>query len=407
MTDLLFSENDLFTVIKNQERSMASEIDGLPESRLLNTPVDDLCDYFTEKYSIDAPVINEAGIQADYGDAKVDVSHRFGYAVSDRSRPAYVTGTRLTFYVPFNGDPNLFKYRPSSFNYNPPKAKIRDGEMWMVYDRTVSEADGVEAEFKRDLEDLKRYLDWIKQDVTPFNAAVRDKVKRGIEAKRQKLLNDRGLAEKTGFPLRRREGAPQTYAAPQVKRKITPRLPPTSTAVFMPEPTLEMDEYEHILSVVANMVLVMERSPHAFKDMKEEDLRQHFLVQLNGQYEGQATGETFNFQGKTDILIRADGKNIFIAECKFWEGPKSLAGAIEQLLGYASWRDTKTALLIFNRGGNFSSVLAKIPDVVKTHPSFKRELSYKLETGFRYAMSHRDDPNRELYLTILVFEIPA
>ena len=27
--------------------------------------------------------------------------------------------------------------------------------------------------------------------------------------------------------------------------------------------------------------------------MKEEDLRQHFLVQLNGQYDGEATGETF------------------------------------------------------------------------------------------------------------------
>jgi hypothetical protein len=58
--------------------------------------------------------------------------------------------------------------------------------------------------------------------------------------------------------------------------------------------------------------------------MKEEDLRQHFLVQLNGQYEGRATGETFNFEGKTDILIRAERKNIFIAECKFWDGPDSL-----------------------------------------------------------------------------------
>jgi hypothetical protein len=28
----------------------------------------------------------------------------------------------------------------------------------------------------------------------------------------------------------------------------------------------------------------------------------HFLVQLNGQYEGQATGETFNFEGKTDMI---------------------------------------------------------------------------------------------------------
>ena len=101
---------------------------------------------------------------------------------------------------------------------------------------------------------------------------------------------------------------PNTYIAPQVKRVITPKLPPTSKAPYKPEPALDTKDYEHILSVVSNMVMVMERSPKAFRDMNEEDLRQHFLVQLNGHYEGQATGETFNFEGKTDILIRADGK---------------------------------------------------------------------------------------------------
>lgn len=85
------------------------------------------------------------------------------------------------------------------------------------------------------------------------------------------------------------------------------------------------------------MVAVMERSPKAFSGMSEEDLRQHFLVQLNGHYEGQATGETFNFDGKTDILVRVDRKNIFIAECKFWRGPESFSQALDQLLGYATW----------------------------------------------------------------------
>lgn len=141
--------------------------------------------------------------------------------------------------------------------------------------------------------------------------------------------------------------------------------------------------------------------------MKEEDLRQHFLVQLNGQYEGQATGETFNLSGKTDILIRAEDKNIFIAECKFWEGPESLVKAIDQLLGYSSWRDTRTALLIFNRDRQLSTVLAKIPEVVKQHPNFRRKVEYKSETGFRFVLHHRDDVARELILTILVFEVPA
>ena len=167
------------------------------------------------------------------------------------------------------------------------------------------------------------------------------------------------MASELGFPLRKRENAPTTYAVPMTLQKVIPQMPPASTAPFKPEPTLEMSEYDNILSIISNMVSVIERSPSTFTEIKEEDLRQHFLVQLNGQYSGQATGETFNAHGRTDILIRVDGKNIFIAECKFWRGGEYLVEAINQLLGYTSWRDTKTAILIFNRNKNLSAVLAR------------------------------------------------
>ena len=101
---------------------------------------------------------------------------------------------------------------------------------------------------------------------------------------------------------------------------------------FEPEPALSNEDYQEILRIMKNMVQVMELSPHAFSDMGEEDLRSHFLVQLNGAFQGQATGETFNFQGKTDILIRVDGKNIFIGECKFWKGEKAFLATLDQLL---------------------------------------------------------------------------
>ena len=142
-------------------------------------------------------------------------------------------------------------------------------------------------------------------------------------------------------------------------------------------------------------------------DLKEEDLRQHFLVQLNGAYEGEATGETFNYEGKTDILIRHKGKNVFIAECKFWKGSKGLTDTIDQLLGYTSWRDTKTAIIVFSRGKNFTEVLEKIPDAVESHPCFKKEIERSDETNFRYTFQHRDDPERELILTVMVFNIPG
>lgn len=150
----------------------------------------------------------------------------------------------------------------------------------------------------------------------------------------------------------------------------------------------------------------MERSPHAFSGMGEEDLRTHFLVQLNGLYEGNATGETFNFEGKTDILIRVEGKNIFIGECKFWKGPNALHKTIDQLLDYLSWRDTKVSLLIFNRNKEFTKVLEQIPGIIKSHPNYKRGYRQNNETDFRFILKSNQDENRELIASLLLFDIP-
>ena len=389
-----------------QEQAISKEVDALDENQILNSSHSDLCQYFVEKYTVDPVRIDEEGIQVDYGDAQVDVSQRFEYAVFDRSRPAIVTGTRIAVFVPYEGDKQLFDCQPSTFTHNPPRAIVRGREVAFVYDRTVSDAANVRGEFDRELTTLKNYLGWIERDVTPFNDSIEDKASQLISGRREKLLHDRGIVASLGFPLRRSD-VPTTYSTPEVRRRLKPQLPSASSDPYQPEPALDIGEYEHILSVVSSMVLVMEQSPQAFRGMDEENLRQHFLVQLNGHYEGQATGETFNYEGKTDILIRDRGKNVFIGECKFWTGPSGMSKAINQLLNYTSWRDTKTALLIFNRDRKMSTVLEKIPGVVKSHSNFKKELPYDSETGFRYILGHRDDPNREVTLTVLAFDVPG
>ena len=227
-----------------------------------------------------------------------------------------------------------------------------------------------------------------------------------IEQRRKKLLADQNLVASLGFPLKQRNNSQKTYTTPEVRRKITPIPPQGSSTPYKPETVLAEADYEHILEVIENMAQVMERSPSAFSTMDEESLRSHFLVQLNGHYEGQATGETFNYEGKTDILIRSEGKNIFIAECKYWDGPQKLTEAIDQILGYSSWRDTKVSVIVFNRNKGFTKVLEAIKSTTKAHPNCKCELDDRSETSFRFIFSHRDDTNRELTLTIMAFDIP-
>lgn len=154
------------------------------------------------------------------------------------------------------------------------------------------------------------------------------------------------------------------------------------------------------------MVGVMEQSPGAFQEIDEESLRTHFLVQLNGHFSGDATGETFNYEGKSDILIKVDGKNIFVGECKFWTGEKGYLETLDQVLSYLSWRDTKTAVLVFNRNKDFSGVLAKIEEATPGHPNFKKMTRKRSESSWTYLFGHKDDANREITITVQAYNVP-
>jgi len=155
------------------------------------------------------------------------------------------------------------------------------------------------------------------------------------------------------------------------------------------------------------MGAILHCSPSSFVSMKEEDLRQHFLLQLNGHYEGRATGETFNSYGKTDIIIKEGNKNLFIAECKFWTGPEKYLQTIDQILNYTTWRDTKTAIFVFNKNKNMTSVISNIDEVTCRHFNFKRKIEWHHESGFRYIFHQNSDKNKELYLTVLIFDVPT
>jgi hypothetical protein len=405
--DYLFLKHDMFALKDHQQKQMLAELDRIPGNQLLNSNADDLVVSYADKYSLTAPTLREDEIYTDEPmDVRVDVSQDRDRYIRDRGRPFYVSGTRIRIMVPFDGDAEMFRVKPSSSYLNALRGSVSEGEL--VYSQQSTQLDGgrVRAEFDRWLGEIRQYLEWQRADLRGFNEGLAATARQFIDQRRVKLLADQGIGKSLGFPLKKREGAPPTYRAPEVKRKIVPKMPAASSTKYVPEPELDTTEYDHILSVISSMVHVMERSPKAFHTLDEEGIRSHFIVQLNGHYEGQATGETFNYQGKTDILIRSGDRNVFVAECKLWSGPAKLTGTIDQLLGYLTWRDSKTAILLFNRNKDFSKVLAAIPDTVKAHPKFRKELTARGPSEFRYVFRHKDDDAKDLHLAVLAFDIP-
>ena len=220
-------------------------------------------------------------------------------------------------------------------------------------------------------------------------------------------MADNEMIRSFNYPIKKYEGSEATYPVPLTRKAMAFEKTAPKESSYKPEPSLKLEDYDEIIKIILNMALVIERNPKAFSRLDEEDIRTFILMFLNGIYEGNATGETFNFEGKTDILIRMNGRNIFIAECKFWTGPNGLTDTIDQLLRYVSWRDTKTAIILFNKNKDLSLVIKKIPGVVTSHPNYRRTFSGFDETTFRYAIHQKDDNDREIILTILIFDMPV
>jgi hypothetical protein len=405
--EYLFRKSPIYSVIQNQTAAVKKEVQSIPANTLLNASEHDLVRALIEKLRLDVPIIDEADIYiARSEETGVDVSSDPMRMIFDRSQPFYIPGTETVIAVPFRGDVGFFQMQPQTYSLNLPHVEIGRGELLLRYVRTDQNAEAVKLEYQRAVHSIKEHLKSLSESAGQFNGQLEGLVTKEVKTRKERLLKDAGMIAAIGLPMKKRAGVPVTYSVPVTRR--APRIEEIKVSgTFKPEPTLAQEDYEEILRIMSNMVQVMELSPHAFLEMDEESLRTHFLVQLNGAFSGQATGETFNFQGKTDILIRVDGKNIFIAECKFWKGEKAFLATIDQLLSYLSWRDTKTAVIVFNRNADFSAVLAKIVTTAPAHPNFKRDLGRSGETTFRYIFAQPNDVNREIALTVLAFDVPT
>lgn len=413
-SDLLFyREGDLYKFLEQQKALLKSEIESLEPNYILNVSEEDLCQYLISKYSIDTPELVEDQIHINNQDeVDIDIRGHWNRIVLDRNHPVYEKGTRVTIAVPFKGNNKLLEYSPSRYSaYSPPpRGVVKGQEIHLVYQTLKHDTETIKREHENDLKRIKNYIDAIRDEAGIYNDELRSLVRQIVPQRKKKVLDDRRLVSSLGIPFKNREDIPETYSIPITRKKIRIERPTATTELFEPEPALSQEIYEDILWIIHNMTLVMERSPDTFSKLSEEEIRDLFLMHLNGHYEGQATGETFNYHGKTDILIRVEGKNIFIAECKIWRGEKGFLETIHQLLGYTSWRDTKTAILIFNKNQDFSSVLAKIGSVAKTHTCYKRENYLKNsklanETTFSYIFHQPTDKNREMIVTVMAFNV--
>lgn len=311
-------------------------------------------------------------------------------------------GQRVEISVPIEGDPAFLEYRGHYSPTEPLPTRLVDGNriVFPIDDFTLSQET-----LLRTLDRTKAYCEQFLNaslgDAAKSNEQLRVDLRERVQIRRQKLLMNRALTDALPFPVRRVDDVDNSF--PITARRKTVALPHrTSDRRYQAEPRLEEQHYEEIVRMILGWAATMERTPISHVWLGELVLRDILLGQLNSRWEGQAAGELFNGEGRTDILVRHGDRNVFIAECKIWSGQAAVEDALHQLLRYLVWRDTKAALLMFITIQNATQVLKDLHAAVEAHPQWVRTVEAPDPEHRRdYVFHANDDEQRAIKLAVL------
>ncbi|MCP9470415.1 MAG: hypothetical protein NNA31_10505 [Nitrospira sp.] len=412
--NLLFYEHDLDRILCAHLAGIGAKVDAIPQDQFMNARPEDVVAHLVSQMTVNPLVLYEDRAEMEQKETKIDVAAWRDRKPFGDPGPIYVAGVAITVTIPFTGDGQLWTCRPNQRQTVFPRGRVspaRGDGVGQLYIDMAQPADEPPDRFKSRLDDelksIRFYIDAQRKQIEQFNAGLPAAIRPAVDARRARIQKHQGLKDVLGIPLKRREGAP--FVEPiKLTRKLVRPLPPPPKSGYQPEPGIADEDYAHILSVIRHEGRTFETTPKTYAVHDEEELRDILLAHLNGHYQGDASAETFRRGGKTDIRIEDNNRAAFVAECKVWKGPKELSQAIDQLLGYLTWRDCKAALVIFNKhNAKFSAIVEGVPSIFKSHEKFRGLLLSGSGGEWQFRMSSREDEGRDVRVHVFVFNLYA
>jgi hypothetical protein len=401
-----FHEIPVDQAFKKSSDRFRTAVDALPDSVLATSSEDELAEELACAHALPVPHLAFDEIRVDSGTRMVPGS-AFPMRFGADDHKSYERETYI-FSIPYRGDPGFLRC------YDSTRRISGDHKFWLERDELSFEIfefsptpESIARARDAQLEFLREFLPAVVSAVESYNAGRSSVARRLIRERKEKLREKGDFLAKLGTPVTARAAPPPTLAvAPPVTRR---QLDVPSPAVVgrAPDPTLDDRLYDEILATLSKQARAMEQNPSPLAKLGEEDIRDLLLTGLGIGFNGTVTGETFNKSGKTDILLRHEQQNIFVAECKVWKGEGAYLKAITQLLGYLTWRDSKTAILVFVRNRDLLKVATSIATATPTHAEFDAQTGPASNGVSRFKFRIPGTDGATARLAVLLFHLPA
>jgi hypothetical protein len=289
MARQLFAGTPLSVLFDNTNNNIEEAINKLTDAQVLAASLDALTQQIADSYSVQVPVLDLTKVDRTYEDATVPERRVPNPNFADIQ--IGVPGRVHTLHVPYTGQQHMFYYMPPV----PPRLAVfgatTETEVMVYAAGAWFTAESITQKFQQDLETLEDALRRLRENCDRYNTALPTFIRPRLDKRHRTAEQTRQTTEGIKFPLRQVANPPQTYRLPEKPKQIAPQ--PVKAPAKPDEFVLPESDYRDILRICESMSLVMERSPTVFENAEEEHIRVHYLVQLNGQYQGEADRRDF------------------------------------------------------------------------------------------------------------------
>jgi hypothetical protein len=217
--DYLFWSYDFYGVQEACHERLRKAVDDADPAAIQEGTVEEAGTRIAEGFRLEAPELTEGAISVDIEEARVDVTGDFQYAAYGPG-PHLVPGIRASYFVPFVGDAEMFKVKPTTFTTVNPAAAIEKNELRFTFERPGQPVEETKKAFDEDFSRVKQYLGWLKQNVTTLNDSLIPLAQQRVAARRARLAELQKGTSSLGIHIRR--VAPPA-SAPSARPRISPR----------------------------------------------------------------------------------------------------------------------------------------------------------------------------------------
>jgi len=193
-SDRLFREYDLNAKMRAQIEALEKEVKSMPHEILSQKKDAEIIEELSPKYSIHVPTLNLDEIDISPEEAEIQV--RDDFFSRHENGLVTVNGFRVTVTIPFAGDKEIFRMRPSTVSSSgTPGPTLTENSLIFTYETREKNPEKIKELWNSDIKDIQQNLEWIERDVSSHNSSLENIIQEHINQRRKDADDNQALFE--------------------------------------------------------------------------------------------------------------------------------------------------------------------------------------------------------------------